>query len=143
MKHLILLVEDNPDDLVLLQRIIARTEPDNETVIHIDISTALAWLHESGRDHHNMPVLILLDLAFPQIDAVGFLQRLRSDSLTRNTPVVVYSNKADSQVIAACTASGCNSYVCKPARYADFAETTRQIIQYWLTINAVPHYGMT
>lgn len=142
MKRSILLVEDNPDDLTLLLRAIERTGLDIDTIVHEDGSAALAWLHESGRDHHTMPALILLDIALPQIDGVGFLQRLRANSLTRNTPVVIYSSCADELAMAACSASGCNSYVRKPARYADFVETAQQIIRYWLTTNAIPTYDV-
>ncbi|MDR3409872.1 MAG: response regulator [Formivibrio sp.] len=139
MKNRILLVEDNPDELTLLLRAIERTGLDTETVVQVNSSNALKWLQESGRYPHIMPNLILLDIVQPEIDSISFLQRLRNDSQTQRIPVVIYTNCADDQVMAACSASGCNSYVHKPARYADFAETAQNIIRYWLTINAAPN----
>lgn len=134
-KRLILLVEDNPDDLALILRAIEHSGLEVNTVVHNEAGSALTWLLDSGRDRYTMPALILLDLSRPQIDGVGFLQRLRADSLSRTIPVVVYSGSTEDSAIAACVASGCNSYVRKPVRYSEFSETVQQIIRYWLVLN--------
>lgn len=135
MKRTILLVEDNPDDLALVLRAIERSGQDVDAVVHNNSLSALNWLLDSNRDHYAMPALILLDLTLPQIDGVGFLQRLRADSLTRTIPVVMYSGNPDEIAITSCLAAGCNSYVRKPVRYSAFVDIVQQIIRYWLLVN--------
>lgn len=135
MKQTLLLIEDNPDDLALVLRAIERSGLDMDTIVQRDAASALIWLQESGRDRYTMPSLILLDLSLPQIAGVGFLQRIRADSLTQSIPVVVYTGSTDDTAISACYACGCNSYVRKPVRYSEFTDVVLGIIKYWLTIN--------
>lgn len=140
MKTPVLLVNDHSDDQTLILRAIERSTLNIEIIAHDHCASALDWLHHFGQDHHTRPALIMLDLSTPQIDGVGFLQRLRADSQTRIIPVVVYSGSNDPQTIAACFACGCNSYVLKPIRYADFIETVQHTIHYWLTVNTLTHH---
>ena len=140
MKIPILLVNDNPDDQALILRAIERTALHIDIIVHTNCASALDWLHHVGQDHPIQPALIILDIATPQIDGVGFLQRLRADSQTRIIPVVIYSGSNDQQAVAACFACGCNSYIHKPIRYADFVDTVQHTIHYWLTVNSLVEY---
>lgn len=138
MKHRLLLVEDNPDDLALIQRAIEHFGNGVEAVVHSSTSMALEWLLESTAKAENMPDLILLDLKLPKIEGVGLMQRLRADSVTCHIPVVLFSSDIDDAAVSSCLVAGCNSYVRKPVRYADFMHTVEQIIQYWLQVHEAP-----
>ena len=48
--------------------------------------------------------------------------------------MIVTSSREDKDLLAA-YASGANSYVVKPVEATQFAETVRQLGQYWLTVN--------
>jgi two-component system response regulator len=76
-KNAILVVDDNEDDLELTLRAFAKNNILNEIVIARDGVEALEYLfgtgaHE-GRDLHEMPEVILLDLKMPRMDGIETL----------------------------------------------------------------------
>lgn len=60
------------------------------------------------------PDLILLDVALPDIPGVEVLQRLRSDPLTRDIPVVMVAGTADPALRRAALLAGADDYFVKP-----------------------------
>ena len=71
-EKLILLVEDNPDDQALTLRALRKNNIRNRVVIRQDGAEALDFLFcegaDTGRDPHDKPQLILLDLKLPKVD---------------------------------------------------------------------------
>ena len=138
-KKIILIVEDNPDDELLIIRALNKNNIKNEIVIAHDGVEALDYLFGSGeyaeRDLNLMPELILLDLKLPKIDGLEVLKRLRADKRTKYIPVVVLTSSIEQQDIIKSYDLGANSYVQKPVAFEEFVEATRQLGLYWLLIN--------
>lgn len=138
----ILLVDDNPSDIALTQRAMARSAIKNPLVVAEDGQQALDYLFGSGANapHRagDAPILILLDLKLPRIDGLEVLRRIRADSRTRRIPVVLLSSSGEQTDIAAGYDLGANSYIRKPVDFHQFAETIRQLGLYWLAINEPP-----
>jgi len=65
-------------------------------------------------DKHNPPSLILLDLLLPGMSGIELCRRLRKESLTRSTPVVIVSAKATEKEIAISQELGVDDYIIKP-----------------------------
>lgn len=138
----ILLVEDNPDDVDLTLRALAKHNITNEVVVARDGAEALDWLfgmgvHE-GRDTAEKPELILLDLKLPKVDGLEVLRRVRSDDRTRLLPVVVLTSSREEQDLIDSYSLGCNSYVQKPVDFTQFVDAVRQLGMYWLLLNERP-----
>ena len=135
----ILIIEDNPDDVLLIQRAFKKNNIGNKVVIASDGVEAIDYLFGSGeyadRDVSLLPHLILLDLKLPKIDGLEVLQRLRADSRTKYVPVVVLTSSVEQQDIVKSYDLGANSYVQKPVNFEEFIEATRQLGLYWLVIN--------
>jgi signal transduction histidine kinase/CheY-like chemotaxis protein len=105
--HTILYVEDNPSNLRLVERVLARrggvrlvTTAEGETV------QALV------REHR--PDLVLLDLHLPGIDGEEVLRRLRLDPDTAGLPVVMVSAEVTDYHRERLLAVGANEYLTKP-----------------------------
>ena len=64
----ILLVEDNPNDIEITRRALARSEVKNELTIARDGQEALDILFERAEGDGPLPGLILLDLNLPKVD---------------------------------------------------------------------------
>ena len=138
----ILLVEDNPSDVALTQRAMARSAIKNPLVVAENGQQALDYLFGSSANASHSagdtPILILLDLKLPRIDGPEVLRRIRADSRTRRIPVVILTSSGEQTDIAAGYDLGANSYIRKPVDFHQFAETIRQLGLYWLVINEPP-----
>lgn len=139
---IILLVEDNPSDIALTQRALAKSAIGNPLVIADDGQKALDYLfgagEHAGRDTDIQPVLILLDLKLPKIEGLEVLKRIRADPRTRRIPVVILTSSSEQQDLGSGYDLGSNSYIRKPVDFQQFAEVIRQVGLYWLVINQAP-----
>jgi CheY-like chemotaxis protein len=140
--HVILLVEDNPDDEALTLRALEKNKITNEVVVAHDGVQALDYVFGTGayagRDTSLSPQIILLDLKLPKIDGIEVLRRLRGDPRTKLTPVVILTSSNEEQDLLAGYGFGANSYVRKPVDFDQFAEAVRYLGLYWLVLNQPP-----
>jgi two-component system, response regulator len=140
--HVILLVEDNPDDEALTLRALQKNKITNEVVVARDGVQALDYVFGTGaytgRDTSVAPQIILLDLKLPKIDGLEVLRRLRGDPRTKLTPVVILTSSNEERDLLAGYDFGANSYVRKPVDFDQFAEAVRYLGLYWLVLNQPP-----
>ena len=141
----ILLVEDNPDDELLMLRALAKNDVTGGVIVAHDGVEALDYLFASGahaeRDAESMPRLILLDLQLPRLNGLEVLERVRSDERTRLLPVVILTSSNERQDMLKGYGLGANSYVRKPVDFGEFIGTVEQLKRYWLTLNEAPPEG--
>lgn len=137
--HVILLVEDHPDDEELTRLAFKNCEFANELVVARDGQDALDYLFAtgkySGRDICEQPQLVLLDLKLPKVDGLEVLQRIRADERTKFLPVVILTSSKQRQDMINSYSLGANSYIQKPVDFNQFAEDVCQIGMYWLMLN--------
>ena len=103
----ILHVEDNPDNLALVEQILARHH-------HVELLAAARGSIglDLARRHH--PDLVLLDLHLPDISGLDVLDHLRDDPATADIPVVVVSADATPERIERLDAASVFAYLTKP-----------------------------
>ena len=131
----ILLVEDNPDDVLFTLRAFERNNISNEVVVAVDGEQALDLLLPEDDSTALSPALVLLDVNLPKIDGLEVLRRIRSDPRTAGLPVVVLTTSNEERDIVDSYRLGANSYVRKPVMFADFVDATRVLGMYWLLVN--------
>lgn len=132
----ILLVEDNPDDVVLTERALRKHNLANRLVVARDGVEALEYLRDSA---HPLPEVVLLDLKLPRVDGLEVLRLVRAEPRTRLVPVVVLTSSDEERDMIASYELGANSYVRKPVDFEQFVEAARQLGLYWLVLNKVPY----
>lgn len=141
-EQVILLVEDNPDDELLMLRALAKNDVTGGVVVVRDGVEALHYLFATGpyagRSAEGMPRLILLDLKLPRLNGLEVLARLRSDERTRLLPVVILTSSNERQDVLDGYGLGANSYVRKPVNFKEFVGTVEQLKRYWLNLNEAP-----
>ena len=101
----IALVEDNPDNRLLVQAMIGD---------HYDIDE-----YESGPEAlaglaRGLADLVLLDISLPGMDGVEVLRQLRADSRTAGMPVIALTAHAMTGDRERFMAAGFNGYITKP-----------------------------
>ena len=143
MKHkIILLVEDNPSDIGLTKRALAKSRIANEMVVAEDGQEALDYLFAegkyTGREVSETPALVLLDLKLPRVEGLEVLRRIRGDQRTRRIPVVILTTSKEEQDVAQSYDLGANSYIRKPVDFKQFVESVEQLGLYWLVMNEPP-----
>jgi len=101
----IAVVEDNPDNRLLVQVIL---EPLYEVV---EYETGFAALEGLPKEK---PDLVLLDISLPEMDGSEVLRRIRADAQLRSLPVIALTAHAMSGDREKYIAAGFNDYVTKP-----------------------------
>ncbi len=118
---LILVVEDAPDNLALIEQIFDGSDYIIQAV-HDGIA-AIAWLEQ------NLPDLILLDLSLPAMDGWEVARRVKADLRTADIPIVAITANAMLGDKEAAIAAGCNDYLPKPLDI----EQLENRVKYWLS----------
>lgn len=139
MKKSILLVEDNPQDEMLILRALRKINLANGIDVARDGQQALDYLFCEGefavRSPDEEPAVVLLDIGLPRLSGLEVLARLRADPRTRLIPVVMLTSSDEERDRLKSYESGANSFVRKPLDFAEFAETVARLGIYWLATN--------
>ena len=123
----VLLVEDDPGDVVMIQEVFTDALPARLDVVG-DGDAALAFLRrEAPYADAARPDLVLLDLNLPRRDGREVLAAIKTDSALEHIPVVVLTTTDDKVEIQRCYDLGCNVYITKPVNYESFADAIRQL----------------
>ncbi len=135
----ILLVEDNPDDVMLTLRALKKGHVINNVIVAEDGAKALDFLFGKGefegRNTAEHPRLILLDLKLPKIGGFEVLEAIKNDPILKRVPVVILTSSRQEEDVVRGYDLGANSYIRKPVNFDTFIETVTQIGMYWLLTN--------
>lgn len=135
----ILLVEDDPNDVLLMQRAFERARLANPLKIVRDGEEAIEYLSGEGiysdRENFPIPLLILLDLRMPRRTGFEVLEWLRSKPEFAEIPVVVLTSSEELPDVHKAYQLGANSYLTKPAQLDDLVQMMLRLRGYWLLVN--------
>ena len=138
----ILLVEDNPDDVLLTLRAFKKANIANDIIVAKDGVEALDYLFTRGqwasRDASELPALMLLDLKLPRVDGHQVLAQVRADERTKLLRVVVLTSSNEEQDVFKSYSLFANSYIRKPVDFDQFLAVASQLGLYWLLLNEPP-----
>jgi CheY-like chemotaxis protein len=139
----ILLVEDNPVDILLMQRAF-RNENFANTSLQIvrDGDAAVFYLNGDGeysdRDRYPLPAIILLDLKLPRRSGHEVLIWLRQQPELKRLPVVMLTSSRQTPDVKRAYDLGVNSYLVKPVGFASLLEMMQSFNEYWLNYTELP-----
>ncbi|BAY12413.1 response regulator [Calothrix sp. NIES-2098] len=138
----ILLVEDNPKDVLLIQRALRKANISNSLQIVNDGDAAVLYLSGeepySDRTLYPLPVLILLDLKLPRRSGSEVLRWLRQQPLLKRIPVVVLTSSKEYADINLVYDMGVNAYIVKPVAFNDLVEIVKTLNLHWIVFNEKP-----
>jgi CheY-like chemotaxis protein len=135
----ILLIEDNPGDVRLIEEALREGKLHNHLSVVEDGEQALQFLrrlHPYGTAPG--PDLIMLDLNLPVLDGREVLAEIKADPVLRRIPVVVLTTSESEQDILKSYDLQANCYITKPVDLDEFIEVVRTIEHFWLTIVKLP-----
>ena len=135
----VLLVEDDPGDVLMTQEAFAEHKVGNRLAVVSDGEEALAYLRRQGKYADAVrPDLVLLDLNLPRCDGRQVLAEIKSDQDLRQIPVVVLTTSQADEDIARSYSLHANAYVTKPVDFETFISVVRQIDQFFVSVVKLP-----
>jgi CheY-like chemotaxis protein len=114
----ILVVEDNPDNMVLIADIL--TSLDYMVLKAVDGEQAIV-MADSER-----PDLILMDLSLPRLDGWSATRQIKADSGLRDIPIIALTAHALIGDRERALAAGCDDYLSKPIDVRALANKLKQ-----------------
>jgi CheY-like chemotaxis protein len=131
----ILLVEDDPGDVVLVREAFEHDKVRNELRVASDGVYALEELRDPER---TLPDLILLDLNLPRMDGRELLVEIRKDPRLTWIPVVVLTTSEAEADIVRSYELHANAYVTKPVDLNRFLKVVQEIDNFFVTVVKLP-----
>ena len=121
LKTPILLVEDNDDDAMLIQRTLKSAGVTNPVHRLSDGDAAILYLRKriKSRIENSLPKLVLLDLRMSGIQGLEVLQWIRQQPALARLRVVVLTVQNDLREVNRAYALGANSFLVKPLEIED------------------------
>jgi CheY-like chemotaxis protein len=136
----ILLVEDDPGDVLMTREAFAHHKIRNPLHVAEDGVEALRFLkREEPFGAAPRPGLILLDLNLPRKDGRELLGEIKRDPGLCTIPVVVLTTSEAEEDILRSYELHANAYVTKPVDFEKFVEVVRKIDDFWVTVVQLPH----
>jgi chemotaxis family two-component system response regulator Rcp1 len=135
----ILLVEDNPLDIMMTQEALSSGKLQNHLHVVTDGDQALQFLfREPPYENAPRPDLVLLDLNLPKTDGREVLARLKDDPDLRRIPVVVLTTSGADEDIIKSYDLHANCFVTKPVDLDQSLAIIKSIEGFWLSIVHLP-----
>jgi CheY-like chemotaxis protein len=132
----IMLVEDDPGDVVLVREAFDHNKVRNEMRVASDGLFALEQLRDTSQ---TLPDLILLDLNLPRMDGRELLAEIRSDPRLTHIPVVVLTTSDAEGDILRSYELHANAYVTKPVDLKQFLGVVREIDNFFVSVVKLPN----
>jgi len=142
--QLILLAEDDPSDVLLIQRSFRKAGLREVLKLVHDGEQAIQYLGGRGvysnRERFPLPFMLLLDLKMPGADGFDVLEWVRAQrEFNRLLIVVLTSSNLQSDVDKAYEL-GANSYLVKPVEFTDMVNLIKRFEAYWTEMNRIPTF---
>lgn len=135
----VLLVEDDPGDVLMTREAFQDHKLRNELHVVNDGEQALQFLRQEGEfAGRPRPDLVLLDLNLPRMDGREVLQAIKSDPELSSIPVVVLTTSEAEDDVLHSYSLHANAYVTKPVDFERFINVVRQIDDFFVTIVRLP-----
>jgi chemotaxis family two-component system response regulator Rcp1 len=130
----ILMVEDNPGDVRLMQECFRDAGAPVRLHLAADGVEAMTFLSREG-EHQNAPVpdLILLDLNLPKLDGREVLARVKQDEQLKAIPIIILTTSDAEADIVKSYQLHANCYVNKPVQLDAFESLVQSISDFWLS----------
>ncbi len=135
----VLLVEDDPGDVLITREAFEENKVRNQLNVVNDGVKALAYLRkEEDFADAPRPDLILLDLNLPKMGGHELLEHIKSDVNLQSIPVVVLTTSDAEEDVLRSYNLHANAYVTKPVDFERFLSVVRQIDDFFVTVVKLP-----
>jgi CheY-like chemotaxis protein len=135
----VLLVEDNPADVVLTK--IAFADTNEAVLLHVardGVSAMDFLLQKADYADAPRPAIVLLDLNLPRMDGREVLNQMKAQGRLRSIPTIVLSMSDREADVQTSYDLHANAFMRKPLEFDAFARLIGSVNDFWLTEAILP-----
>jgi len=119
MSQTILILDDEPDNVLLIEETIKRNLPEVRTVGFSSPQEAVAWCEA------NEPDLCLIDYKMPGMSGIEFIARVRQRPSFKGVPMIMITGQPGTELQQRALENGATDFLNKPINIADVVVRTR------------------
>jgi CheY-like chemotaxis protein len=135
----ILIVEDNPGDVRLIQEAFKDSIVPSRFHIVNDGEQALMFLYKQNTHSSAVrPDIIFLDLNLPKMNGMEVLEKIKSDHSLKSIPVVILTTSNSDEHVSRSYLLNANCYVTKPVDFDHFLSVVKTIESFWFKVAKLP-----
>jgi CheY-like chemotaxis protein len=125
----IIIIEDDPDDQVLLGDVFQDLGYANKVVFFADGQLALEYLTDTAIE----PFIIFSDINMPRLNGLELRQKVHEneDLRLKSIPYLFFSTSAEQQHVIDAYSKSVQGFFVKPPTYAELKDTIKTIVAYW------------
>ncbi len=131
----ILIVDDSPDDRLLLQSILESTGY-GDVYVADSARAAFQVLGIDGSGSRAVSVdLILMDIMMPEMDGIEAVRQIKAVDQFREIPIIMVTAKSDPVDLQLAFAAGAMDFICKPLNKVELLTRVRSVLRLVHEIN--------
>jgi CheY-like chemotaxis protein len=135
----VLLVEDDPGDVMLIREAFADHKVGNALSVVSDGVEAMRFVRREGEyADQERPDLVVLDLNLPRKSGSEVLAEIKGDPELSTIPVVVLTTSEAEEDVMRSYRQHANAYITKPVDFDRFREIVHQIDDFFIGIVRLP-----
>jgi CheY-like chemotaxis protein len=123
----LLYVDNNPDDLALVQRLLPKAGIEAELVVANGGEEAVAWLQRHAK-RQDRPMIAIIDLGMPKLDGFDVLEWMLKQRALGTVTTVVLTDSDDPEDRTRATSLGADHYVVKDRQLASLVALLRDLL---------------
>jgi two-component system, chemotaxis family, response regulator Rcp1 len=130
----ILVVEDNPGDVVLIREAFAECGKSCDITVADNSEQARDLLESQNFD------LVISDMGFRREEGAEFIRSIRTHPRLKTLPIIVLSGSPDSRIAYE---AGANAFVAKTMDVESFFSKIRVLMHFWVEVVELPRTPST
>lgn len=119
MPQTVLILDDEPDNIQLVQETLRRNLPDVNTVAFTSPHQAILWCST------NEPDLCLIDYKMAEMSGIEFIRKVRMNTHFQGVPIIMITGQPGSELQYSALDSGATDFLSKPLNVGDMLLRTR------------------
>jgi CheY-like chemotaxis protein len=135
----VLLVEDDPGDVLLIREAFSEQKVGNVLSVVSDGVQAVEYVRGEGKfTGRERPDLILLDLNLPRKSGTEVLAEIKADPTLATIPVIVLTTSEAEEDVLRSYQAHANAYISKPVDFDRFRQIVHKIDDFFIGIVKLP-----
>jgi two-component system response regulator len=135
----ILLVEDNPADVILFKKALTIYADDTDMHVIHDPEHVMDFLQNHEVKYgQKLPDLVILDLSLPKLNGLELLKSIKKHPKIMELPVVVLTNSINVKDMMESYRNGAAGFIQKLVDLDEYVDAIDIVLKYWSKIVALP-----